>query len=270
MAGLESVFPHFRMRVTFSAESTFRQQLDRHRYFGAGPSLANMLNTPVKVTSTRRCYLWAVVLVVGALSAARIDLQLALLCRQRDLPGDLARVLTWSEAFAHGIGVALIGLVAIGLDESRRRYWARTLCMAYGAGLVVNCVKLTVGRYRPHHFFELGLESPTVADTFAGWLPFLTQGLNHGVQSFPSGHTATACGLALGMARTYPQAGWLFAALAALAAAQRVDSGAHYLSDVCAGAAVGLVVGGLLLDRRLLGGYFDRFEKRLLNVNTKN
>jgi membrane-associated phospholipid phosphatase len=60
-------------------------------------------------------------------------------------------------------------------------------------------------------------------------------------QSFPSAHTATAFGLALCLASLYPQGkGWFFT-LASLVAMQRMVAGAHYLSDVLAGAAIGIV-----------------------------
>jgi len=212
--------------------------------------------------SAKRCYCWATALALSTLPAAAIDLQLARLWTKDTLPGDLVGLLNWSEAFAHGIGVALIALVAIRLDSFRRWHWPRTLCMAYGAGLLVNCVKLLIGRHRPRQFLELQLDSSTVMDTFAGWLPLLSNGLDHSVQSFPSGHTATACGLAVGLSRSYPQARWLFYCLAALAAAQRLNARAHYLSDVLAGAAIGLCAAGLLLDSRWLGGWFDRLESK--------
>ncbi|GHF71682.1 hypothetical protein GCM10010218_61130 [Streptomyces mashuensis] len=57
--------------------------------------------------------------------------------------------------------------------------------------------------------------------------------------SFPSGHTAAAAAFTTAVALTWPRAGALCAVPAALVAAERVHSGAHYPSDVAAGAAVG-------------------------------
>ena len=133
--------------------------------------------------------------------------------------------------------------------------------MAYGAGISADVVKLLIGRYRPSHFFAMDMQSPHVEDTFAGLMTWLTDGLDRSLQSFPSAHTATAFGLAIGLVRIYPRARWLFFCLATLAAVQRLEAGAHFLSDVCAGAALGLFVAGLATDRRVLGGWFDRLEK---------
>lgn len=58
--------------------------------------------------------------------------------------------------------------------------------------------------------------------------------------SFPSGHTAAAAAFTAGVAPTWPAAAVLCAVPAALVAVERVQSGAHYPSDVVAGAAIGL------------------------------
>jgi undecaprenyl-diphosphatase len=66
--------------------------------------------------------------------------------------------------------------------------------------------------------------------------------------SFPSGHTAAAVGFTAAVAPSWPLAGALCAVPAALVAVERVQSGAHYPSDVAAGAAIGLA--GAWLTRR--------------------
>jgi undecaprenyl-diphosphatase len=58
--------------------------------------------------------------------------------------------------------------------------------------------------------------------------------------SFPSGHTAAAVAFTAAVARTWPLAGALCAIPAGVVAVERVQSGAHYPSDVAAGAAIGL------------------------------
>ncbi|MFE0799585.1 phosphatase PAP2 family protein [Streptomyces sp. NPDC058812] len=57
--------------------------------------------------------------------------------------------------------------------------------------------------------------------------------------SFPSGHTAAAFGFTAAVAVVWPAAGTVCALPAAAVAVQRVHSGAHYPSDVAAGAAIG-------------------------------
>ncbi|MFE1137942.1 phosphatase PAP2 family protein [Streptomyces mutabilis] len=57
--------------------------------------------------------------------------------------------------------------------------------------------------------------------------------------SFPSGHTAAAFGFTAAVAAVWPAAGTVCALPAAAVAVQRVHVGAHYPSDVAAGAAIG-------------------------------
>nr|WP_308299341.1 phosphatase PAP2 family protein [Streptomyces sp. CL12-4] len=66
--------------------------------------------------------------------------------------------------------------------------------------------------------------------------------------SFPSGHTAAAVAFTAAVAPSWPRAGALCAVPATLVAVERVQSGAHYPSDVAAGAAIGLA--GAWLSRR--------------------
>ncbi|MEW2293066.1 phosphatase PAP2 family protein [Streptomyces sp. NPDC006743] len=67
--------------------------------------------------------------------------------------------------------------------------------------------------------------------------------------SFPSGHTAAAVAFTAAVTPSWPSAGTVCAVPAALVALERVQSGAHYPSDVVAGAALGLLSAWLV--RRL-------------------
>lgn len=64
--------------------------------------------------------------------------------------------------------------------------------------------------------------------------------------SFPSGHTAAAFAFAGAVAPVWPAAGAACGVSAALVAAERVHSGAHYPSDVAAGGVVGLAAAALV------------------------
>ncbi|QTE01567.1 phosphatase PAP2 family protein [Streptomyces cyanogenus] len=76
--------------------------------------------------------------------------------------------------------------------------------------------------------------------------------------SFPSGHTAAAVAFTAAVAPTCPSAGVACALPAAMIALERVQSGAHYPSDVATGAVIGLACAWLtrrapsLLLRRVL------------------
>lgn len=64
--------------------------------------------------------------------------------------------------------------------------------------------------------------------------------------SFPSGHTAAAVAFTAAVAPAWPLAGALCTVPAAMVAVERVQSGAHYPSDVAAGAAIGLASAWLI------------------------
>ncbi|MET0780566.1 MAG: phosphatase PAP2 family protein, partial [Microbacterium sp.] len=71
--------------------------------------------------------------------------------------------------------------------------------------------------------------------------------------SFPSGHSASAAGFATGVALESAQAGIVVAPLAAAVAYSRMHVGAHWLSDVVGGVAIGAgvaVLGRLIVPAR--------------------
>jgi membrane-associated phospholipid phosphatase len=125
------------------------------------------------------------------------------------------------------------------------------LACAAAAGGTTDLLKLLIARIRPHDF------------SFDGsvWATF-QQFPGSGGQSFPSGHTATAAGLAAGLIWLYPQGRLLFSLLTVLVGCQRIVSGAHYPSDVLVGAAVGCFVAQFILYVGRLPVSFDRWEKR--------
>lgn len=147
----------------------------------------------------------------------------------------------WSAVF-------LLPLLAWG----RTRRFAAALAMGIAAqALLVVAIKAAVGRVRP--WIALGLPAPF--------------GTPHD-PSFPSGHAAgsfcVATFLALALPVAWPDAprrarlvGLGAVALAAVIAASRVYLGAHFPSDVAAGALLGALVGALaagLYARRTRAG----------------
>jgi len=78
--------------------------------------------------------------------------------------------------------------------------------------------------------------------------------------SFPSDHTTAAFAIAVAVALRFRRLGWVALAFAAALAAGRVFDGAHYPSDVVAGAALGSLAALLLWApplRRLTDGAAD-------------
>lgn len=167
------------------------------------------------------------------------------------VPGDIIRIFKLAEVFAHSYGVIAILLTAFVLDPANRRRVPRTALLAFSSGIACLLVKVSVGRLRPN---QLPWDSPEMLggslDTFVGWFPVSGRWSaisEYAIQSFPSAHTATAVGLAIGLSRTYPAGRWLFGLFAALAAMQRISVGAHFVSDTFVGAAVAFAVCGMLV-----------------------
>ena len=175
-------------------------------------------------------------LIVGSLligmivSFHFIDEQAAQMTGKSFLPGDAKAVLQYIGAFGHGTGCLVAVLLIAALDVARRREIKFVVSATILAGLVATVMKVLVHRNRP---FCASVETSerTLSDAV----------FNNSMQSFPSGHTATAFALAVLLAAIYPRGTKLFYAFAILTGLQRIVSQNHYPSDVFAGAIIGLV-----------------------------
>lgn len=172
------------------------------------------------------------------------------------LPESFTAALGRLEPFGHGVGVATIIAAVWALDRDRRRMLPRLLAAA-GAGMLANVGKLLVARQRPYYWADQGTG---LATQFVEWLPFGGNGSI--MQSFPSGHTATAVGLALGLSAMYPAGRVFFLTMGGLVAVQRVVFDAHYVSDVLAASALAWVVVRGLFCTPSVAQFFDRLERR--------
>ena len=214
---------------------------------------------PARSARATPLFLASAMLLALAAAALAADMPLARALAAANIPYDLRHLVRLGEVFGWGGAVGLIIVTTAVLDDRGWRVIPRLVVSAYGSGLFADGIKLLVGRQRP---VITDLDIP-VAQTFLGWRPVLANLANdEGVQSFPSGHAATATGLAVALAILYPRGRWLFAALAVLAAFQRLEVEAHYLSDVLAGASVGCLVGALCQLDVGLGRWFCKLERR--------
>lgn len=156
------------------------------------------------------------------------------------LPGDLNKTLQISEVFAHGTGVLAILGTLWWVDRDRRRLLGFAGAVTLFSGLVANGLKAVFSRVRPH--------SGELVDGVESWLPFFQGSFwDSSLRSFPSGHSATAVALAIGLSIVYPRGKFLFALFAILACMQRIVSQAHYPSDVIAGASIAIICSALCL-----------------------
>jgi hypothetical protein len=113
------------------------------------------------------------------------------------------------------------------------------------SGIVVQVLKNIFGRSRPFvHSDEDAWHGPGMIlrrDAHGGFSPY---------DSFPSGHTITAFSLATVIAgRESPWVGYVAYTCATLTGISRLTQHEHWLSDVVAGAALGIAIGKLELRR---------------------
>ncbi len=187
----------------------------------------------------------AIILLAAGALALFLDLPLAIMMAGKPLPKELSRVLQFAEIGGHGTGAAMILVAALAC---KRLNWRRGLDRlvalrliggTYLGGLVVDVLKLIIPRVRPRS--ALFDNANTALDTFGRGLLAAGDHSRSALMSFPSGHAAVAAGLAVSLCWFYPSGRPAFIALAILASLQRINTSSHYLSDVCVGAALGLL-----------------------------
>ena len=213
----------------------------------------------------RRCavFVLPLLLALAAAAALSIDVPVALAFKRFSATAashDYLEFLHFFELFGHGLGVVIVLVALYQLDPGRRWAIPRVLVCALAAGATADLLKVFVVRIRPNDIPAAFHGSAWATFHFDRWLPVLTAG--SGEQSFPSAHTATACGLAAALIWLYPNGRRLFPALVVLVGCQRIVAGAHYPSDVLFGAAAGCLVATLLLDVGWLPQQFQRWESR--------
>ncbi len=173
-------------------------------------------------------------------AAMQFDKSISGALRQMDLPGDLQKAISLSESFAHGFGVFFIMLSIFVIAHNRRRAVLIAILITVLSGVTANVLKATVVRVRPHadglQVIEVGATQQVSAEAVERSFWDSRQ------RSFPSGHSATAWGLAIGLSLIFWRGWWIFAMLATLACVQRIESGAHYPSDVLAGMAIAFLL----------------------------
>lgn len=158
-----------------------------------------------------------------ARAVAGLDLRLYRAIRSAARPPLLAPVSRFSHLGEHAALWLALGAGGVALDRPRRGRWRRALVAVAGTYLLNTVVKLVIGRARP------ALED----------LPALVA--TPTALSFPSAHASSSFAAARaysGLLPTAPLYG-----LAAAMALSRVYLGAHYPSDVAAGAVLGTLTG---------------------------
>lgn len=156
--------------------------------------------------------------------------------------------------FAISVIIAVFGLAASRLDQSRKRAWAEIMRWGFQAlmaflfsGVLVQLLKHLFGRKRPYAVESL---SPHEFHFFTA---------NYEFHSMPSGHSQVMFTAATVLWLIWPKGGIVWFVAAALIAMTRVVTLNHWMSDILVGAYVGIA--GTMIAHR----YFqksDRFRVR--------
>ncbi len=163
--------------------------------------------------------------------------------------------------FPYLLGAGVV-LLAVAL-RMRSATWSRMLVAmilaAVIAGLASNVIKLGTGRVRPR-----------VIEVEQGWYGPKHRGewvsLRHEFQGFPSSHAACAFGFFVPLFLSRRRAGTIGLVVAALISWSRVQLNAHYISDIAAGALLGLLVGWLVWRWIVAGGGLARWLSPPVNT----
>ena len=151
----------------------------------------------------------------------------------------------------------MIAILFIALLFVKYRYAFAFLAASLTTSLFINFIKKFVLHdiYRPSKYFEL-------YETYQ--LHFVEGVKLHSLQSFPSGHSGTAFNVFLTMALLTKNNGlkFLFFIAALLVAYSRVYLSQHFLIDITAGSATGI------LFILLFHAWFDKFNKNWLDKSS--
>ena len=177
----------------------------------------------------------AIATVCCVASALWIDIPLAYWIRSVQNSWTL-EVGSWLEEAgkSHWAGVYSMVVVAIAWHKWRsvaRKHLAFFFAIAV-SGLVANIIKIIVCRSRPPLLIEQGI---------AGWDLFAFRA-EYLWNSFPSGHATTGIAIAVAGSIAIPKLRYFLWPVGLAIAFGRLLYNVHYLSDVLAGIAIGLVV----------------------------
>ena len=161
--------------------------------------------------------------------------------RNQPAPAPLSAVFRTCSTLGDG-WLWLLGGLALACAPRPLAALGVAAAVALAVNVPIVALKSLVRRPRPgdytlNPFLVLAVGGPPACDRY----------------SFPSGHTANAVALATVLAGAFPSTTGAVFAVAVMVGGSRVVLGHHYLSDMLAGALVGLLAGGAVAAVRGFG-----------------
>jgi membrane-associated phospholipid phosphatase len=212
----------------------------------------------------QRYAICSLILAVLAIAIAPFDSWITQNFNMTTGTGDIRRIIALSEIFAHGFGVAIVVAMTYCLaPRPIRQKVPRLLSCLLLAGIAVHLVKHLVVRRRPQSYGS----RPKVDAKLTWWenidgsQDVAVWNSEYLMQSFPSGHSATAFCMALSLTVLFPRGRYIFFTLAIMAMLQRIMFLAHWPSDCLFGAAVAVMVAGNVFHAPLSDKAFAWAEK---------
>lgn len=192
------------------------------------------------MTSRNTLFLSLIILLLMVLSYFYLDRSIVVWCHEHlnQQEKDIFLFITqFGESTFYLVGFALGTLLF--RFYWKHPVWSNRSLFLFAAvavsGILADIVKVIAGRHRPSELFEHGTYG---FDFFH---------IDRAMTSFPSGHTTTAFALAIALTYLWPK----FSTVAWIAAItigiSRIAIGAHYPSDVLAGALTGTLSVYLIL-----------------------
>jgi len=169
-----------------------------------------------------------------------LDIPVALFCRElSSTVTDVFQVITRFGVSTWYIVISLAAFLFFHYARKNRKYADRALLVCFSvaaSGILINLMKVILGRYRPVMLFEKELYG------------FSFFGFKYAYTSFPSGHATTIAALMTSFWFIFPKYRAVFLTGALLVGASRLVLCSHYLSDTIFGAYLGAVTAVVVRD----------------------
>jgi len=155
--------------------------------------------------------------------------------------------------------IILFFLTILLLWNKRKQKWILPLWFTLLISTIVSFVlKFVVQRPRPFQEGLIQLSSELIKDSYYIW--------NF---SFPSNHALLAfCAIPI-LSKEFPKFRYVWIAIACLIAFSRIYFGFHFLSDVIAGAAIGYLIGALVVKSEKENHFWENIYERIYNMFVK-